>query len=111
MEQKEVERHITDNESEALYRAGQILGREVSRESFNGIIGGKNSTYSSDPSNYETPESYIADWRKKHDARYEREKNYSHDMSSHRIHKLLQDEFVSEYIDNYLARTYFRKHK
>lgn len=111
MKREEIEKFVEDNKEYALLRASEILGREVSWSSFNGIIGSKNGTYSVDPCSYPTAEKYIEDWHKQHNACYESEKNSRSEKSSHRIHKLLQDKSECEYIDYYLARTYYRKNK
>lgn len=109
MRREEAEKYIEDHKEDALLRASEILGRDVSFASFNGIIGSKNGTYSVDPGSYPTVEEYIEDWHRQHNVCYEAEKYAPSEKSSHRVHKLLQDEFVCQFIDNYLARTYYRE--
>ena len=90
-------------------RISELLGRDVSVESFNGIIGSKNQTYSITPLNYDNPEAYIYAWDKKQDAIYIKEKHTPYEKASHRIHNLMQDDLSKEFINNYLARIYFNK--
>ena len=78
---------------------------------FSGIIGAKNATYSVDVCSFSTAQDYVYAWIYNHNKIYEQEKSSSSEKSSMRIHKLLQDEFLREYIYNYLKRTYYRKTK
>lgn len=109
MMKEDVKQYISDNEEIALEKASQILGKVTSMQSFNGIIGGKNATYEVNVLDYSTPEKYVRAWMKSHEEKYEDEKHLSFDRSSHRVHELLKDDFLKEYIKNYLARTYFNK--
>ncbi|MFG6114601.1 topoisomerase [Halobacillus sp. MO56] len=111
MKRVDVIKYVKENEGRALKKASEILSKETSIQSFNGIVGGKNATYSVDPLEYETAESYIEDWMRSHHKRYNDEKNFSYRKSSHRVHDLLKDSFVKNYIENYLARTFFNKHE
>ncbi len=110
MERDKIEKYITENKEHALEIASKILKQEVSMQSFNGIIGSKNGIYATDPLNYETPEKYIEDWNLKHEECYNAEKNFPYEKSSHRIHNLLKDKFLKEYISKYLAKIYYKKH-
>lgn len=58
-----------------------------------------------------TAQDYVNAWIDNHNKIYEQEKGSSSEKSSMRIHKLLQDEVLREYICNYLKRTYYRKTK
>lgn len=109
MKKSDVVKYVKDNEIEALKRVSKILDKKTNLQSFNGIVGGKNATYKVDPLEYDTPESYIEAWMLSHQKRYNDEKHFSNSKSSHRIYNLLQDSFVKDFIENYLARTYFRK--
>lgn len=111
MKKVNVEKYVKDNEDKALKKASEILGKEISMQSFNGIVGGKNETYGVDPLEYDTAENYIEAWMISHKKIYNDEKNSSYRKSSHRVHALLQDSFLRDYIENYLARTYFNKHE
>lgn len=110
MKKSDVIKYVKDNETAALERASQILDKETNLQSFNGIIGGKNATYDVEPLEYDTPESYIEAWMLSHQKRYNDEKYFSYPKSSHRVYNLLQDSFVKDFIENYLARTYYKKH-
>lgn len=110
MKKREVVKYVKENETAALERVSQILDKKTNLQSFNGIIGGKNATYEVDPLEYDTPESYIKAWMLSHQQRYNDEKHFSYSKSSHRVYNLLQDNFVKDFIENYLARTYFKKH-
>lgn len=110
MNKEKVEQYIQENKEEALKRIGEILGRETSMESFNGIIGGKNQIYAINPLDYKNPETYIADWHKKQEELYNSEINVPYEKSSHRIYNLMQDEISRKFIDHYLARIYYNKH-
>lgn len=109
MTKTEIESYIQDNQELALKKAGQILDREVSRQSFNGIIGGKNGVYHVDSKDYDTPEAYVDAWHKQHEICYEKEKNCYFEKSSHRVHALLKDDFLRVYIECWLMRTYYNK--
>ncbi|MGH4119334.1 hypothetical protein [Clostridium sp.] len=111
MKKEKVEQYIKENKGTALKRASEILEKETSMASFNGIIGSKNGTYAIDPLDYEDSEKYIEDWNLKHEECYAVEKNFPYEKASHRVHKLLKDEFLQEYINNYLARIYYNKHE
>lgn len=111
MKREEVIQYVNDNKDRALEKAGLILGRKINMQSFNGIIGGKNAIYDVDPLDYETPENYIKAWMQSHQERYNDEKYAPYEKSSHRVHNMLQDDFLKKYIENYLARTYFNKHE
>ncbi|WP_242274960.1 topoisomerase [Bacillus cereus group sp. BfR-BA-01445] len=110
MKREDVIQYIEDNKDEALKRVSKILGKETKMPSFNGIVGGKNTTYDVNPLDYNTAERYVAAWMLSHEKRYNDEVNASYSKSSHRVYDLLQDSFVKEFIENYLARTYFNKH-
>lgn len=110
MKKDDVIQYVKDNEDTALKKVSQILGKETTILSFNGIIGGKNATYGVDPLEYDTPESYIEAWMQSHQKKYNDEKTLSYKKSSHRVHDLMRDSFVRNFIENYLARTYFKKH-
>ena len=58
-----------------------------------------------------TAQDYVNAWIDNHNKIYEQEKGSSSEKSRMRIHKLLQDEVLREYICNYLKRTYYRKTK
>lgn len=110
MKREIVEQYIKENKETALKRASEILKREISMASYNGIIGSKNETYAIDPLDYKNPEEYIEDWNLKHEECYEEEKNFTYEKASHRVHKLLEDEFLQQFTNNYLARIYYNKH-
>lgn len=105
-----VELFLQNNQQQALNLASSILNKTVSIQSFNGIIGGKNGTYDVDALNYSNPSDYISDWLDSHNQLYNKEKNFSYEKSSHRVHKLLSDNFLKNYIEQYLTRTFYRKH-
>lgn len=105
-----VETYIHEYENQALSIASEILQRDITKSSFNGIIGGKNATYDVDPLKYTNPLDYVNDWLKSHDQRYNDEIDCTYEKSSHRIHKLLSNDFLKNYIIQYLTRTYYRKH-
>lgn len=110
MRKEDVIQYIKDNEDKALKKASQILHKETNMQSFNGIIGGKNATYDVNVLEYETPEDYLEAWMQSHQKKYNDERNIPYTKSSHRVHDMLQDSFLAEFIRNYLARTYFKKH-
>lgn len=110
MKREVVIQYIEDNKDEALKRVSKILGKETRMPSFNGIIGGKNATYDVNPLDYNTAEGYVAAWMISHEKRYTDEINAPYSKSSHRVHDLLQDNFVKKFIESYLARSYFNKH-
>jgi hypothetical protein len=110
MKKSDVVKYVKDNEDAALERVSQILDKETNLQSFNGIIGGKNATYDVEPLEYDTPESYIEAWMLSHQKRYDDEKHFPYPKSSRRVYNLLQNNFVKEFIENYLARTYYKKH-
>lgn len=107
----EIEKFIDERKDEALTRASKILEKETSMASFNGIIGSKNQIYELDPLLFDNATEYVQAWRNMHEKSYEEEKNFPHPKASHRVHKLLQDSLMEEFIENYLARTYYKKHK
>lgn len=108
---KEVEKYVVENQSHALSIASSLLEKEISVQSFNGIIGGKNASYKVNINDYSTADEYFDAWINNHNLIYELEKNLSYDKSSHRVHKLLEDEFLYKYINMFLIRTYLRKMK
>ena len=108
MNEREVSNYVAANEAKALERTNELLDKDYLK--FSGFLGGKNTMYGVNPLNYQTPESYIQAWMNSHYKRHEDEKNSTY-KSSHRINTLLQDNFMEEFIKNYLARLYFRKHK
>ncbi|WP_336779832.1 topoisomerase [Paenibacillus illinoisensis] len=110
LQEKDVEKYIKENSKSALNRVSSILGTEISMQSFNGMIGGKNDTYTVNPLNFETAEEYISEWKANHKKIFESEKNAIYEKSSHRIDELLKESDIAKFIENYLARTYFRKH-
>lgn len=79
--------------------------------SFNGIIGSKNPIYKIDPLLFDNATEYVQEWRNMHEKSYEEEKNFPYSKASHRVHNLLQDSFLEEFTENYLARTYYKKHE
>lgn len=111
IKREDVMQYVEDNKEKALENASRILEKNVSMQSFNGIIGGKNATYGVNTLDYDTPESYIEAWMISHERKYNDEINASYSKSSHRVHDLLQDNFLKVFIKNYLARTYFNKHE
>lgn len=104
----EVETYIQENKEYALSLVSSILEREVSWQSFNGIIGGKNKTFNVSPSNYSSAEEYVAAWRKAHSMEYEKYGYKTPHSAIYRIQQLLEDSILEEYIEKFLARTYFR---
>lgn len=110
MQKQAVEKYIKDNSDVALNLVSSILNKNVSMQSFNGIIGGKNKTYDTDALNYKTPEEYIEAWKQSHQGNFDSDKNALYKKSSHKINDLLQNPIVEKFIENYLARTYFKKH-
>ena len=107
-----VEKYLKENEATALIKATQILGKDTDKQSFNGIIGGKNKIYGISILDYDTPEDYIDAWMQSHNGIYESEKHWPEfTKSSHRIQALLNDSFLREFSENYLANSYFKKHK
>lgn len=113
MNKNDVEIYLEDNEAEILEKVSKILNKDTSLSSFNGIIGGKNATYEVDALDYDSAEDYIEAWMNSHDEKYNDEKNYlpHGSKSSHRVHDILMDNSIKTFAENYLARTYFRKHK
>lgn len=111
MEKDEVLRYVEENKTLALKKASYILDKEINWESFNGIIGGKNDTYSVNIGDHETAESYVNAWFSSHQKIYKKEINASYRKSSHKIHDMLQDDFLKEYITRFLARSYFKNKK
>lgn len=105
-----VDLFLQSNQQQALNIASSILNKPVSIQSFNGIIGGKNGTYHVDALSYSNPSDYISDWLDSHNQLYNREKNFSYEKSSHRVHRLLSNNFLKNYIEQYLTRTFYRKH-
>ena len=110
MTREKVEQYIIENQQVALQRASKILGKEMLMQNFNGIIGSKNQTYSINPLDYDEPEKYIESWNLIQEEIYASEKDFPYEKASHRVHNLLQDEFLKEYIDFYLARIYYNKY-
>ncbi|MEU2153257.1 hypothetical protein ACF07W_38575 [Streptomyces sp. NPDC015140] len=109
---KVVDRYIKENEPTALKKATQILNKDTGKLNFNGIIGGKNRIYGIEILDYNTPEDYIDAWMQSHNRIYEAEKHWPEfTKSSHRIQALLNDAFLKEFTENYLAKSYFKKHK
>lgn len=108
---KSVDNYLKANKSNAFSKAETILGGTMTDSRFSGLIGGKNATYSVDVCSYSTAQDYVDAWIDNHNKIYEQEKNASSEKSSMRIHKLLQDELLKDYICNYLKRTYYRKSK
>ncbi|MGL6105527.1 hypothetical protein [Romboutsia sp.] len=112
MEQKlqSTEIYLNNNEKTALDIASRILGKNVSKASFNGIIGGKNGVYDVDALRYSNPSDYVNEWIVSHNQLYNKEKDCMYEKSSHRVHRLLSDNFLRGYIEQYLTRTYYKKH-
>lgn len=111
MTEIENEAYLKDMQLLALKRAGTILGREISVQSFNGIIGGKNGVYNVDALDYQNADEYVKAWHIQHENIYEREKDCGYEKSSHRVHALLEDDLLREYIDSWLRRTFYRKNR
>ncbi|MCY7716967.1 topoisomerase [Bacillus altitudinis] len=110
MKNDEVIQFVKENEEKALEITNEILGKGTTMQSFNGIVGGKNATYDVDALAFDTPEGYVEAWLNSHWQRFSDEKYAPYEKSSHRVHKLLKNPFLKQYIKNYLARTYFKKH-
>ena len=109
---EEVFRYVEENELQAIQKAQAILkynGMPHIHNSFNGIIGGKNRTYNTPPEKYEAAEQYVDAWLKAHHNEYIKDGRYAKEKSSGRIQCLLEDEYVSSVIQNYLARIYYNK--
>lgn len=104
----EVETYLQENKEYALGLASSILDREISWQSFNGIIGGKNKAFNVSPSNYHSAEEYVAAWKKSHSLEYEKYGYNTPHSAAYRIQKLLDDSILEEYIEKFLARTYLR---
>lgn len=104
-----VEDFLKTNENKALKEASNILNKKINHQSFNGIIGSKNYTYNIHPQNYSSYEDYICDWLNNFNEIYKNEKNSSYEKSSHRMYKLLQNDFLKKYIKYYLIKIYFNK--
>lgn len=106
-----INEYLKQNKEQAYAISSKILNKEVDDASFNGIIGGKNATYSVNACDYSTDEEYVEAWLNNQKIIYEKEKDLPWDKSSKRIYELLQDEFLKEYISIYLGRTYYRKNQ
>ena len=110
MNQKEAQKYLKDNQNSVLEKCGKLLGREISIQSFNGLIGGKNKVYNVDAVNYKTPEEYIDAWKKSQKEIKARD-NADYDNSIKRIDLLLKDKEISNYVNAFLTRTYYKRTK
>lgn len=106
---QEIEKYIKDNREVILKKCADILGRsEMTEQSFNGIIGGKNKTFGLKVTNYNSSEEYVDAWMNA-ERRIKDNDNANYENSIKRIDKLLGNAEVRKYIETYLARTFLKR--
>ncbi|MDO2946540.1 hypothetical protein L7826_11100 [Staphylococcus epidermidis] len=109
MDINKIENYLDTHRRKVLNKCSNILNRDVTIQSFNGIFGGKNHFYRVVPESYSTANDYIKAWFDSFEQKYQSEKYKVGDISSHRMKRLLEDEDIKNYVIIYLARTYLRK--
>lgn len=103
-----VENFIENNKEYALIIASEILNKEINWQSFNGLIGGNNRSFEISATNYSSANEYILAWKNAHSILF-KEYGYKTPISTvYKIQKLLEDPFLDEFINNFLARTFLR---
>lgn len=111
----QAEAYVLKNFDLALSRTTDIFKNffnsqgECNKMSLNGIIGGKNYTYDCTVENYSSHIKYYISWREGHLNDLNRFHLNMGNNSALRISKMLEDEFLEEFIAVYLSRTYFKK--
>ncbi|WP_281657675.1 topoisomerase [Halobacillus sp. Cin3] len=109
MNREEVETYFRNHQQEALRRTNELMKSHFGRvySNFNGLIGGKFRTYGVDVGDCDTAEECVEAWLEGNEKIYQREKNQS-DKSSYRIKLMLQDEYLRKFIENFVAKAYFK---
>jgi len=115
----EVETYIENNKNIIMTKCSSILGKRIENANFNGIVGGKNTSYNVRTENYSTASEYVEAWFDSFERLLQSEKDFERistfdsgarsEKSVHRMKKLLNDKDVKNFITVYLARTYLRK--
>ncbi|WP_273854063.1 hypothetical protein [Guptibacillus spartinae] len=109
MNREEVETYVRDHQQEALRRTNKLMNDHFGKEysSFNGLIGGKFKTYEVILGDYDTAEECVEAWLEGHGKIYQSEENQP-DKSSNRIKLMLQDDYLRKFIENFVAKAYFK---
>ncbi|MBZ8172659.1 hypothetical protein FOG26_05675 [Staphylococcus cohnii] len=115
----EVETYIENNKNKIMTKCSSILGRKIEHANFNGIVGGKNTSYNVRTEDYSTASKYVEAWFDSFEQLYQSEKDFERipafdsetrrEKSVYRMKKLLNDKDVKKFVTVYLARTYLRK--
>lgn len=106
----QADNYIKINMNKAIQEINKYYPKCNNMQSLNGIIGGKNSTYNVDASNYNSHIDYYLEWKKGHFEKYMNDALLPFDRTSINIYRALQENFLEEFISVYLSRTYFKKH-
>lgn len=106
-----VKKYLSIHQEEAFNKCTDInkknnLDKVMNFSSFNGLIGGKNRTYNLDIRSFNTAQEYVNAWIMANETLYQEEKIYGIDKSSVRIHNLLDDKFVKDYVAIYLTKIF-----